>query len=389
MDQISPERSPLPSTSVRLRELFLLFVKLGFTAFGGPAAHIAMYRQEVVEKRKWLDEEHFLDLIGATSIIPGPNSTEIVMHLGYLRAGLPGQLVAGISFVIPAFLLVTGIAWVYKSYSATPQADALLYGIKPVIIAVILQALWGMGRKALKGPATAAIALGAAALHFLGVNEILLLAAGGLLMLAFSSAHLFKKGGGVLILLPLYSHQILLQKETPASLSRLFLIFLKIGSVLYGSGYVLLAFLQADLVQRLGWLNNQQLIDAVAAGQITPGPLFTTAAFVGFLLFDFPGALVATAGIFLPSFIIVTLTNPIIPRLRDSAWTGALLDGVIAASLGLMASVTWQLGRAALIDLPAIILALVAGGLLLRHKVSSTWLVLGGACIGLLKTFLF
>ena len=377
------------SLSSRLWELALLFLKLGLTAFGGPAAHIAMYRQEVVEKRKWLDDEHFLDLIGATNLIPGPNSTEMVMHLGYLRARVPGLLVAGVSFILPALSMVTGLAWAYKKYGATPQANALLYGIKPVIIAIIVQALVGLGRKALQSFPTVAAGAGAVVLYFLGVNELVLLAAGALFVVVIRGGRRLWNRPDLFAAIPFSQFSFPLLIDKPATLPRLFLTFLKIGSVLYGSGYVLLAFLRADFVERLGWLTNQQILDAVAVGQLTPGPLFTTAAFVGFLLFDLPGALTAAAGIFLPSFILVDLTNPIIPRIRNSLWTSALLDGVIAASLGLMAAVTWELGREALIDPLTIGLALLSGGLLYRFNTNSAWLVLGGAAIGLLKAIRF
>ena len=366
-----------------------MFLKLGLTAFGGPAAHIAMYRQEVVEKRKWLDDEHFLDLIGATNLIPGPNSTEMVMHLGYLRARVPGLLVAGVSFILPALSMVTGLAWAYKKYGATPQANALLYGIKPVIIAIIVQALVGLGRKALQSFPTVAAGAGAVVLYFLGVNELVLLAAGALFVVVIRGGRRLWNRPDLFAAIPFSQFSFPLLIDKPATLPRLFLTFLKIGSVLYGSGYVLLAFLRADFVERLGWLTNQQILDAVAVGQLTPGPLFTTAAFVGFLLFDLPGALTAAAGIFLPSFILVDLTNPIIPRIRNSLWTSALLDGVIAASLGLMAAVTWELGREALIDPLTIGLALLSGGLLYRFNTNSAWLVLGGAAIGLLKAIRF
>ncbi len=370
----------------RLWELVLLFAKLGFTAFGGPAAHIAMYRQEVVEKRKWLDDEHFLDLIGATNLIPGPNSTEMVMHIGYLRAGLSGLVVAGASFILPAMTLVTALAWTYKKYGATPQADALLYGVKPAIIAIIVQALVGLGRKALKNPGTVTAAVSVVVLYFMDVNELILLGAGGLLVMLISNARRLRNNPGIFSALPLSGFSLSSLAGQAVNLPGLFFTFVKIGSVLYGSGYVLLAFLRADFVERLGWLTNQQLIDAVAVGQLTPGPLFTTAAFVGYLVYDLSGALTATAGIFLPSFILVAVTNPIIPRLRESPWTGALLDGVIAASLGLMAVVTWELGQEALVDPTTIGLALLSGGLLYRFKVNSAWLVIGGGALGLLKT---
>lgn len=379
-EQITQQRNHL---SARLQELFLLFFKLGFTAFGGPAAHIAMFRQEAVEKRKWLDDEQFLDLIGAANLIPGPNSTEMVMHLGYLRAKVPGLLVAGASFILPAMTLVTGFAWAYKELGTTPQADALLYGVKPVIIAIIAQALWGLGKKAVKGPLTAAAGLGVFILYFLGVHELILLAVGGSLVMLLKNARRLGKNLGMVTVLPFSISQIPFLSQGEASLPGLFFTFLKIGSVLYGGGYVLLAFLKADLVERLGWLTSQQLIDAVAVGQFTPGPIFTTATFVGFLLFDLPGALTATVGIFLPSFILVAISNPIIPRLRESLWTGALLDGVNAASLGLMAAVTLELGQAALVDPFTVVLVLLSGGLIIRYQLNSAWLVLGGALLGL------
>jgi chromate transporter len=380
----------LPDDSLRTRllELAGLFLKLGFTAFGGPAAHIAMLRQEAVEKRRWLNDENYLDLIGATNLIPGPNSTEMVLHVGYLRAGLPGLLVAGLCFILPAFTMVLGFAWMYVRYGSTPQAYSLLYGIKPVIISVILAALWSLGKKALRDPLTGLVGAAVFTLSLLGVNELVLLAAGaGLVLLIRLGRDLGQK---LYVLLPALIPFWTTDPSGPAvSLSIIFLTFLKIGSVLYGSGYVLLAFLKADLVERLGWLTDQQLIDAIAVGQITPGPVFTTATFVGFLLADLPGALVATGGIFLPAFILVGVTNPLIPRLRDSKWTAALLDGVNAAALGLMASVTWQLGSSALIDPTTVILALVSAVVLFRFRINSAWLVLAGGVIGLFRGFIF
>jgi len=366
----------------RIRELAGLFLKLGFTAFGGPAAHIAMLRQEVVEKRHWLDDEHFMDLIGATNLIPGPNSTEMVLHVGYLRAGMLGLLTAGLCFIGPAFSLVLFFAWMYQRFGTSPQADSLLYGIKPVIIAVILMALWGLGKKAIKDPLTGAVGAGVFVLSLLGVHELILLAVGALIVVLIRTGkQLLDK---LLLLIPAgIPLQLINTAEPSASLLVLFLVFLKTGSVLYGSGYVLLAFLKADLVARLGWLTDQQLLDAIAVGQITPGPVFTTATFVGYLLGKMPGALLATVGIFLPAFVLVGITNPLIPRLRESLWTSALLDGVNAAALGLMASVTWQLGKSALVDPFTLGLALLAAVVLFRYQINSAWLVLGGAVVGL------
>jgi chromate transporter len=367
-------------------EVARLALKLGFTAFGGPAAHIAMLRDEVVTQRKWLTDEHFLDLLGATNLIPGPNSTEMVIHVGQVRAGWRGLIVGGVCFILPAACIVLVLAWAYVQYGTTPTAEWLLYGIKPVIIAVVVQALWGLIKTAVKGLFLAAVGLATLALYLLGINEIVLLLGGGLLVMVGRNLRRLQSSRTALALLPLTGIPSLwtatLQTSAPVSLLQLFLIFLKIGSVLYGSGYVLLAFLRNDFVERLGWLTDRQLLDAVAIGQFTPGPVFTTATFIGYVLGSWPGAILATVGIFLPSFVFVAAVNPLIPRLRASPWMGALLDGVNVTALGLMAAVTWQLGRAAVIDVLTALLAIVAAVLLLRFKVNSAWLVLGGALVG-------
>jgi chromate transporter len=372
----------------RLAEVVAYFFKLGITAFGGPAAHIAMMHDEVVKRRKWLDDQRFLDLLGATQLIPGPNSTEMAIHLGFLRAGWPGLIVGGLCFILPAVLIVTGLAWAYVRFGSLPEVSSALYGIKPVIIAVILQALWSLGQKAVKGPLTAVAGLAALVLYFLGVNEIALLLVGGLTVMIGENHRRFGKGGSTGSLLLLAASGPSALAAAPFGLTMLFLTFLKIGAVLYGSGYVLLAFLRADFVVRLGWLTDRQLLDAIAIGQVTPGPVFTTATFIGFLLGGMPGALLATVGIFLPSFLFVAVTFPLVARLRKSALAGGFLDGVNAASLGLMAAVTWQLGRASFVDLPTIATGLVSAVLLIRFKVNSAWLVLGGATIGVLNMLL-
>jgi chromate transporter len=370
--------------SEALGEIVRLFLRLGFTAFGGPAAHIAMMHDEVVVRRRWMDEQHFLDLIGATNLIPGPNSTEMAIHVGYERGGWRGLILAGLCFILPAAFIVGVLAWAYVRFGATPAGEALLYGIKPVIIAVVAQALWKLGRTALRGWLLVVVGAAVFALYLFGVNELLLLAAGGLVLLA---ARGVRPGVGLLLLVP-PGAALWLQAASEVSLNRLFLIFLKVGAVLYGSGYVLLAFLHGDLVQRLGWLTDQQLLDAVAIGQFTPGPVFTTATFVGYVLADVPGAVVATVGIFLPSFVFVAAINRIVPAIRRSPWAAAILDGVNAVALGLMAGVTVQLGRAALVDPLTIVLAAVAALLLFRYRVNSAWLVLGGAAAGLLAQLL-
>ena len=372
----------------RLTEVVAYFFKLGITAFGGPAAHIAMMHAEVVKRRKWLDDQRFLDLLGATQLIPGPNSTEMAIHLGFLRAGWPGLIVGGLCFILPAVLIVTALAWAYVRFGSLPEVSSALYGIKPVVIAIILQALWNLGQKAVKGPLTAVAGLAVLVLYFLGVNEIALLLAGGLTVMIGENLRRFGNGSSTGSLLLLAASGPSALAAAPFSLSMLFLIFLKIGAVLYGSGYVLLAYLRADFVVRLGWLTDRQLLDAIAIGQVTPGPVFTTATFIGFLLGGMPGALLATVGIFLPSFLFVAVTFPLVPRLRNSALAGGFLDGVNAASLGLMAAVTWQLGGASFVDLPTVATGLVSAVLLIRFNVNSSWLVLGGAAIGVLNMLL-
>lgn len=376
------------SQQAALKEVILLFLRLGFTAFGGPAAHIAMMHDETVQRRKWLSEQSYLDLVGATNLIPGPNSTEMAIHLGFLRAGWLGLIGAGAAFISPAVLIVLFLAWAYVRFGSMPEAEWLLYGIKPIVIAVVVQALLGLGRKAVKGWLTAAVGLSVLALYFLGLNELLLLFLGGLVVMFWTNWRRMHFRQLPALVFPLSSMGVFWQAEIPFSLSRLFWAFLKFGSVLYGSGYVLLAFLRVDFVERFGWLTDQQLIDAVAIGQITPGPVFTTATFIGYLVGGSPGALLATLGIFLPSFLFVAISNPIIPRLRSSPVISGLLDGVNVASLGLMAAVTWQLGRSALIDPLTILAAAIALVAMLQYKVNSTWLILGGAMLGLLRAVL-
>lgn len=357
----------------RLGELAWLFLRLGTTAFGGPAAHIAMMQDEVVRRRGWLSQEEFLDLLGATNLIPGPNSTEMAIHVGRLRAGWPGLAVAGACFILPAALIVTGLAWGYVHLGASPQAAGLLYGVKPVVIAVVAQALWSLGRAAVKSWGLAMVALAVLAGEVLGVGEIPLLALAGI---ATAAAHWIgrRRGSAAAV--------------APFGLWPLFVVFAKIGSVLYGSGYVLLVFLRSELVARLGWLTERQLLDAVAVGQVTPGPVFTTATFLGYVLGGGPGAVAATLGIFLPAFFFVAVSGPLIPRLRRSPTAGAVLDGVNVASLGLMVVVSWQLARTALVDVFTVLLAGVSLLLLVRYRINSAWLVLGGAVLGLVGTAL-
>ncbi|HZL18822.1 MAG TPA: chromate efflux transporter [Polyangia bacterium] len=363
-----------------LAELALLFLRLGATAFGGPAAHIAMMRDEVVRRRKWLTEEHFLDLLGATNLIPGPNSTEMAIHIGWARRRWSGLIVAGVTFIVPAMLITGALGWAYVRFGKLPETSWLLWGIKPVILAVVLQALWNLAPTAARTWLLRILGLGAVAASLLGVHELLILFGCGVLVAALRG-----RGGGhaplrqLVPVVPLAAGAAAISTVT---LPGLFWVFLKIGSVLFGSGYVLLAFLRADLVERLHWLTQGQLIDAVAAGQVTPGPVFTTATFIGYLLAGPAGALVATAGIFLPAFVFVAVSGPLLPRLRASLMAGTFLDGVNVASLALMAAVTAELGRAAIVDLPTALLGLMSAALLLRFKVNATWLVMGGAAVG-------
>lgn len=370
-----------------LLELAVLFLKLGTIAFGGPAAHIAMMEDEVVRRRRWMTHEEFLDLLGATNLIPGPNSTEMAIHIGHQRAGFPGLIVAGSSFIIPAALIVTGIAWVYVRYGSLPQVAGVLYGVKPVIIAVVLQALWSLGRTAIKTKFLALVVIAGVVFTFLGIHELLILFAGGVSVgVVRLSSQALKSRRKALGFIPTSPLMIFLQTSVTTSatfgLWPLFLFFLKVGAVLYGSGYVLLAFIRADLVERLHWLTESQLLDAIAVGQVTPGPVFTTATFIGYVLGGTSGAAAATVGIFLPAFIFVAVSGPLVPRIRRSAAAGAFLDGVNAAAMALMFVVTYQLGRAALIDARTILLAVISAVILFRFHVNSAWLVLGGAIVG-------
>ena len=370
-------------------EVAQLFLKLGTIAFGGPAAHIAMMDDEIVRKRGWLSRERFLDLLGATNLIPGPNSTEMAIHLGFLRAGWRGLIVAGACFILPAMTITGVLAWAYVRFGSLPEVFWLLYGVKPVIIAIVVQALWGFALKAVKGPVTGAVGVAVIALSFLGWDEVLLLLVAGVATMLAKRAG--QKGTPATAVAATWGAMLVAgapataaaAAHAPVSLWALTGFFLKVGSVLYGSGYVLLAFLRSDLVQRWGWLTDQQLMDAIAVGQFTPGPVFTTAMFIGYIVAGVPGALLATLGIFLPSFVFVAASSPLIPRIRRSAWAGGFLDGVNVASLGLMAAVTWQLGRAALVDWVTVSLALVATMLVFRLRINSAWLVLGGGLIGL------
>ncbi|HVB22096.1 MAG TPA: chromate efflux transporter, partial [Ktedonobacteraceae bacterium] len=383
-----------------LLEVAGVFLRLGFTAFGGPAAHVAMMRDEIVKRRQWISEQRFADLWGMSNLIPGPTSTELSINLSYQRAGWPGLIVGGICFISPAMLIVLVISWAYVAYGSLPQVTWLFYGIKPVVVAIIAYALWGLCRTILKGIWQFVVVVLVLGLYFLGINVIVLLFGGGIL---YGLVRILERWSrekrlpakppvasliGILVLqwqtmaVPITA---IAATAVPFSLPTLFLTFLKIGAVLYGSGYVLLAFLRSDFVLHLHWLTDRQLLDAISIGQFTPGPVFTTATFIGYILGGLPGALLATLGIFLPSFALVALVYPVAARLRRSPWTAPLLDGVNVAALALMAGVLFQLGQNALIDILSCAIALIAFVVLLRFKINSFWLILAGAAIGLLR----
>jgi chromate transporter len=360
-----------------LREIAALFLKLGTTAFGGPAAHIAMMEEEVVRRRGWLTHEEFLDYLGATNLIPGPNSTELAIHVGQKMGGWAGLIVAGACFILPAAVIVSVIAWAYVRFGTLPQMAGVLAGIKPVVIAIVMQAMWNLGRRALKSPWLAVLGAGSLAAAALGVNELVVLAAAGVLAATRVAApRANARFAGVIV--------AGVASPTTVGLWPLFLVFAKIGAVLFGSGYVLIAFIRADLVERLHWLTDQQLIDAIAVGQVTPGPVFTTATFVGYVLAGGGGAVAATIGIFLPAFVFVALSGPLVPRLRRSRVAGAVLDGVNVASLALMTLAAAQIGRAAINSWVSIAILVGSAVILLRTKINSAWLVGVGAVIGLL-----
>ncbi|HEX8037330.1 MAG TPA: chromate efflux transporter [Ktedonobacterales bacterium] len=403
------ERDTQPSgiRHAPLMEVVALFLRLGFTAFGGPAAHIAMMRQEIVQRRKWIGDQRFADLLGIVNLIPGPSSTELAIYLGYLRAGWPGLIAAGICFIAPAMLIVLALAWAYVRFGPAPQVGWLLYGIKPVVIAIVAQALYGLSRTILRGPLALVWALALVAAYLLGFNVLILLFGGGLLFGAFRllerrfrrdsadkppaasvPAALVGAGAGKATSATLATAGGIASVAVPFSQWALFLTFLKIGAVLYGSGYVLLAFLRDDFVLRLGWLTDRQLLDAISIGQFTPGPVFTTATFVGYLVGGWQGALVATLAIFLPSFLFIGVVHRLADTLRRSPITAPVLDGVNIAALALMAGVTLQLAQSALTDALTVVTALVSLAVLLRFKPNSAWLILAGALVGLAaKTF--
>jgi chromate transporter len=382
-----------PPAPAKLAEVAAVFLRLGLTAFGGPAAHMAMMEDEVVRRRGWISREDFLDRLGASSLIPGPTSTEVVIYLGYLRAGWPGLIVAGICFIVPAAVMVMFLAWAYVRFGGLPEVGRFLYGLKPVVIAIIAQALWKLGRTAVKTRFLGLAGIASIGAAVAGAGALPALAGAGVVAALREWWKSSRRNWRPLAVLSIAAVAVLVAQFAPFAAARpqpgpvglraLFLYFVKIGAVLYGSGYVLLAFLQQDLVSRWHWLTSQQLMDAVAAGQITPGPLFTTATFIGYVLKGVPGAVVATIGIFLPAFLFCAISGPVVPWLRKSRLAGAFLDGVNVASLALMALVTWELARTALMDWFTLATAAACLVLLIRYRVNAGWLAMGGVLMGL------
>jgi len=364
-----------------LKEVARFFLRLGFTAFGGPAVHIAMMRNEAVVKRKWMSEQHFLDLVGATNLIPGPNSTEMAIHIGRERAGWRGLVIGGLCFIMPAVLITLCFAWLYKSYGQLPQVQPFVYGIKPAIIAVIIAAIYPLAVKSLQTVELAIIGVVCLALCFFGISQLIILFGAGFVAMGLMAIRL-RKANGINSFLPL----ALLQTPdnrffSPANVS-LFLSFLKIGAILYGSGYVLFAFLDAELVKK-GIISHRQLIDAIAVGQFTPGPVFSSVTFIGYQVNGISGAVVSTIGIFLPSFLFVAFLNPLVRKMRGSKLFGAFLNAVNVASIALIVFVCYQLGRDSLTDWREILIAICSAAVLFRFRqLNSAFIILGGSIAG-------
>jgi chromate transporter len=389
------ELPPHDTTSVvRLRELAALFLKLGTISFGGPAAHIALMEGEVVRKRQWVTQQQFLDMLGAANLIPGPSSTEMAINVGFARAGWAGLCVAGASFILPAALITGAFAWAYVRFGALTEAVSVLGGIKAVVIAVIATAIFRLGKTAVRDLGLAALGGLSLAAFFLDLNPLVILLGGGILGMVVRRAGSVRAAGAMLLLpmprrIPWYSLGLatvasgaIVPVVARPSIYRIGLFFLRVGAVIYGGGYVLLAFLEQGLVQQHAWLTHRQLLDAVAIGQFTPGPVFSTATFIGYILGGWPGAAVATVGIFLPSFFFVGLLAPVLFRLRQSAWMAAFLDSVNVCAVALMAGVTFRLAADALRGWPTWAIAAATLGVLLRWKVNPAWVVLGGGVAG-------
>lgn len=365
----------------KLKEIAALFLKLGTIAFGGPAAHIAMMEEEVVNKRRWMDRQHFLDLVGATNLIPGPNSTEMTMHCGHERAGIPGLFVAGVSFIIPAVIITGVFAWLYAAYGQLPSVEPFVFGIKPAVLAIIASAIIKLGKKALKGWELGILGALVLTVSILGVNEILALLLAGVLGAVYFYTK-YKVTSGLNTLIPFVLIQMPVTAVTNISNIKVFWTFLKVGAVLYGSGYVLFAYLDSELVMN-GWISRQLLIDAVAIGQFTPGPVLSTATFIGYQIGGIWGALAATIGIFLPSFLFILLLKPLIPKMRQSKLLGYFLDSVNIAAVAVMLAVLINMSITAITDWRAVTIAVISIITVFGfRKVNTVWIVVGGAILG-------
>ncbi|HEX5651454.1 MAG TPA: chromate efflux transporter [Chitinophagaceae bacterium] len=372
----------------RLYELVTLFLKLGIIGFGGPAAHIAMMQDEVVHKRKWLTEQRFLDLVGATNLIPGPNSTEMAIHIGQERAGWKGLMIAGVCFIVPAVLLTGIIAVLYSKYGQLPAVQPFIYGIKPAIIAIILAAVFPLAKRAARSTMMIMLGILVFVLYLAGISEILLMFGAGSIALAGEIMKRGRRSGRLHSILPLTFLQVVQPITFLVTNTKLFLVFLKIGAILYGSGYVLFAFIDTELVQT-GLLSRQQLIDAIAVGQFTPGPVFSAVTFIGYLLNGIPGALVATIAIFLPAFLFVALLNPLVKRLRDSTRFAVFLDAVNIASVALIAGTCVIMGKETITEWRSVTIACLA--LLVTFgfsRINSAWIVIGGSLVGYFLSWL-
>ena len=387
---IEPSLPETPS----LRDLAGFFLRLGVTAFGGPAAHIAMMEDEVVHRRRWLGRDQFVDLVGAANLLPGPSSTELAIYIGYRQGCWPGLILAGVCFILPAMLIVAALACAYVRFGSLPQIAGVLFGVKPVIVAIIAQAAWRLGRTAVKSRLTGFVGLACVVLGLAGVSPLPILFGAGALVATSRVGVVGARGeriqaAGLLLvtaLLAVLPHLLTSASDEarPVGIASLFLFFLKVGSVVYGSGYVLVAFLRDDLVAHWHWLTSSQLLDAIAVGQVTPGPVFTTATFIGYVLKGVSGALVSTVGIFLPAFLLVMISGPVIPRIRRSVVAGLFLDGVNVAAVALMAAVAAQLGLTVVTSSLGIALALSSAIALIRFGVGAGWVVVTGAVIGFL-----
>ncbi len=365
----------------RLKELTQVFLKLGFTAFGGPAAHIAMMQQEVVTKRQWMSEQHFLDLIGATNLIPGPNSTEMAIHVGQDRARWKGLLIAGLCFILPAVSITLFFAWLYQQYGQLPEVQPFIYGIKPAIIAVILAAIYPLAKKSLKNLQLWAIGFSVLLLSLYGINEVFLLFGAGILAMAIHFINQQRTAG---LFIPITLLQISDSEVVSAKNLNLFLVFLKIGAILYGSGYVLFAFLDAELVAT-GLLSRQQLIDAIAVGQFTPGPVFSSVTFIGYQINGLSGALISTLAIFMPSFIFVALLHPLMKKMRSSKLLSVFLDAVNVASVAIIITVCYEMAKDSIADWRTVVIGIISSLIVFKfRKINSAFVVIGGGILGYL-----